>query len=625
MPVAPLPSAPPSAHHLVASCRLLLLLLLAAGLVAAAPPARAQSGPSPGGANCTNGTADGFPCRHVDLLAHLTLADLSATASSANDIWGWTDAATGREYALIGLSDATAFVDVTNTRNPTVVGLLPTRTAASLWRDVKVHADHAYIVSEAFAHGMQVFDLTQLRGVANPPVAFTETAHYGRFGSAHNLVINEDTGFAYAVGITGAQTAPSGAQCGPGLHIIDLATPAAPQFAGCYNDLATGRAGGGYTHDAQCVVYDGPDTAYQGREICIGSNETGISIADVTAKSSVTKIANGFYPRTGYAHQGWLSEDHRYFFLDDELDESGGLASRTRTIVWDLADLDNPFVLAEHLGTTTAIDHNQYVKGGFLFQANYRSGLRILDITDPAAPVEAGFFDTFPADDAPAFDGAWSVYPFLPSGHLLVSSIGEGLFVLDASSALPVELAAFEAQVDADGRTADLAWRTISETNNAGFYVEHDAPTGSGWTALGFVEGAGTTTEAQRYRFTTPPLGVGTHRFRLRQVDFDGTATRSDPVSVELGITGAYEITGPFPNPTRGASTLRLAVAERQPVRVALYDALGRRVRTLHDGPLAPGDPLTLDLDTGGLASGVYLWRITGRTFSTTRRLVVAR
>ena len=97
-------------------------------------------------------------------------------------------------------------------------------------------------------------------------------------------------------------------------------------------------------------------------------------------------------------------------------------------------------------------------------------------------------------------------------------------------------------------------------------------------------------------------------------------------MSEALGITGAYAATGPFPNPTsRGASTLRLAVREAQPVTVTLYDVLGRRVRTLHDGPLAPGDPLTLDLDTGGLASGVYLWRITGRTFSTTRRLVVAR
>jgi choice-of-anchor B domain-containing protein len=271
---------------------------------------------------------------------------------------------------------------------------------------------------------VQIFDLTRLRNV---PVftTFSEDGRYTGVSSVHNIAINEATGFAYAVGSNGG-----GNTCGGGLHMLDLSNPSSPAFAGCFADASTGRTGTGYTHDAQCVVYAGPDATYAGREICIGSNETAISIADVTDKGAPMALSTGYYPDARYVHQGWLTEDHRYFIQNDELDEATGVVSLTRMLVWDVTDLDDPVLVTEHPGPTPAIDHNVYIRDGIAYQSNYHFGLRLVDLATPVTPVEAGYFDTYLADDATGFNGSWSNYPFFASGIIVVTSSEEGLFVL---------------------------------------------------------------------------------------------------------------------------------------------------------------------------------------------------
>ena len=379
---------------------------------------------------CTDGATGPFDCSQVDLVAFVPLAALGAGPGAiVNDIWGWTDPETGTDWALVGRSDATAFVDLSDPADPRYAGELPLTEGAieNLWRDIKVYRDHAFIVADgAGSHGVQIFDLTRLRDATGPPATFSETARYDGIHSAHNIVVNEETGTAFAVG-----SSMGGETCGGGLHMIDIRTPAEPVFLGCFADATTGRARTGYSHDAHCVVYRGPDEDYQGREICFGANETALSIADVTDRDNPVAIARGEYPNVGYAHQGWLTEDHRHFFMGDELDEVQGGVDRTRTLIWDVTDLDDPLLLKEHFAETGAIDHNLYVRGNRLYQANLMSGLRVLDISDVENPVEIGFFDTVP-DDAglPAFGGAWSNYPFFESGIVVVSSWGEGLFVV---------------------------------------------------------------------------------------------------------------------------------------------------------------------------------------------------
>jgi choice-of-anchor B domain-containing protein len=297
--------------------------------------------------------------------------------------------------------------------------------------------DHAYIVSDAAReHGMQVFDLAKLRQYSGTPITFMPDTTYHHIASAHNIVINESTGFAYPVGSSGG-----GETCGGGLHMIDIREPKTPKFAGCFADPQTGSAGTGYSHDAQCVMYHGPDPEYQAREICIGSNETAISIADVTDKTNPKAISRASYPNVQYTHQGWLTDDHRFFYVNDEGDEISGVVPRTRTLVWDLTDLDDPVLVKEHLGEVEASDHNLYVRGNLMYQANYASGLRILDITDPANPREVGFLDTNPfGDNSAGFSGAWSNYPFFQSGVIAVSSIEQGLFLVRYTPPRPISI-----------------------------------------------------------------------------------------------------------------------------------------------------------------------------------------
>ncbi len=368
---------------------------------------------------CVDGTADVYSCERVDLMAVIQPPELGSTAG--NDIWGWTDPKTSREYALIGLRNGVAFVDVTDPENPSHVGSLPSHggvSNTSAWRDVKVYGTTAYVVQDypQMPHGLQVFDLTRLRSVTSTPTTFTEDHHIQDFARSHNLVINEASGFLYAVGTESSV-------CSGGLTMYDLSNPIEPDNAGCFS-------GDGYTHDAQCVIYQGPDADHVGDEICFASNEDTVTIVDVTDKKNPVQLSRTPYDNVGYSHQGWLTEDHRYFVHDDESDELAfGHNSKTR--VFDVSDLDHPVAAPSFLSHLPASDHNLYIVGDFAYQANYRAGLRILWIDPDSATLhEVAHFDTYPDNDHAATSGAWSVYPFFASGTVLVSDINRGLFIL---------------------------------------------------------------------------------------------------------------------------------------------------------------------------------------------------
>ena len=372
--------------------------------------------------SCTGGMAGGYPCSNIDLMAFLPLDQIGG--GNGNDIWGWTDVVTGKEYAIMGLTTGTAFVDISDPVNPVYMGHLPPHTgvSGSSWRDIKTYNDHAFIGSEALNSGMQVVDLTQLRDIVSPPVTLVETAFYLGFSTSHNIVINEDSGFAYGVGLNSGN-------CARGLHFVDIVNPANPQSAGCFSS-------DGYTHDAQCVNYNGPDTAYSGKEICFAYNEDTLTIVDVSNKSAPVQISRTGYANRGYSHQGWLTDDQAYLLLDDELDERNvSSVTNTRTLIWNVTDLDNPVHQGDHAGVSTSIDHNQYIIGDYSYQANYTSGLRILDISDIANNnlSEVAFFDIYPANDNSNFNGAWSVYPYFASGNVIVSGIEQGLYILRPS------------------------------------------------------------------------------------------------------------------------------------------------------------------------------------------------
>jgi choice-of-anchor B domain-containing protein len=386
--------------------------------------------------NCAEGAVGEFACGQTNLLALVPTAEMGGGTSRLNTVWGWTDPLTGKEYAIVGRSDGTSFLDVTVPTRPRYLGNLPkTKEApATVWREFKVMHNHVYIVSDgAPRHGMQIFDLTRLRNVRTPQT-FTPDVTYDKVSAAHNVAVDSAT---HTVFITGANA--GGETCGGGLHMVDARDPKNPVFLGCFQDMGTGFAGTGYSHDVQCTIYHGPDTRYTGREICFGGNETHLSIGDVTDKSRPVAIGRATYPDFGYIHQGWLSEDHKYFYVNDELDELQGKASAgTRTMIFDVSKLDDPVVAGQFIGTTKATDHNLYIRGDRMYQSNYEAGLRIIDIADRLNPKEVGYFDVVPmGTNGPGFGGTWNNYPYFKSGTILVSSAREGLFLLkDQSTAL---------------------------------------------------------------------------------------------------------------------------------------------------------------------------------------------
>ncbi len=375
---------------------------------------------------CENGMAGPYPCNGYDLMGNINTETLGGTADAeGSDIWGWTDPTNGDEYALVGMTNCTAFVNVTNPTNPVFLGRLNSAAGTNFWRDIKVYNNYAFIVADGVGnHGMQVFDLTRLRNVANAPETFTADASYDGVGSCHNIVINESEAVAYLVGCTSTN--------GGGPIFIDISNPLTPTSLGDYT-------AGGYSHDAQVITYNGPDTDYTGKEIYVGSNGNTdkVVILDVTDKNNVIAISDFTYPQTAYAHQGWFTDDHRYFILGDEVDEQS-FGFNTKTLVFDFNDLDNPVASSTYLGPTAAIDHNGYVKGNEYYLSNYRAGMRVLDISNIGATsnsmTETGYFDTFPSSDSASFNGVWSLYPYFASGNIILGDIEKGLFIVRKSS-----------------------------------------------------------------------------------------------------------------------------------------------------------------------------------------------
>jgi choice-of-anchor B domain-containing protein len=353
------------------------------------------------------GPAGDFPADGLELYAWIPLNQMPGNHDQGNDCWGYVSPS-GREYAIYGGANGYVFVEITDPGSPSIIGFV--QGPNSTWHDVKIIGDHAYGVSEA-GSGIQVMDLSNID--AGEVIHVGNVTNQGH-SSTHNIASNPDSGYLYLCG---------GNVGNGGLVAVSLANPDAPVLAGGWTDA--------YVHDAQIVTYT--EGKYAGKEIafcCCGT--AGFRIVDVTDKDDMHTIGQIFYPGQGYGHQGWLSEDRTLFYLDDEFDEGDGIVQSTTTHVFDVTDLSNPDHIATFTNGSDAIDHNLYVRGNLIFEANYRSGLRVYDAgEDPLAPTEIAYFDTYPENDNTSYNGAWSTYPFFPSGTVIVSDREKGLFILN--------------------------------------------------------------------------------------------------------------------------------------------------------------------------------------------------
>jgi choice-of-anchor B domain-containing protein len=511
--------------------------------------------PSMGPTPCEGGKAGPFECENIDLLSFTSHTEFDSAGIS--DIWGWTDPADGGEYVMMGKTNGTAFFNITDPTAPLYLGEIPNPSPdQQVWHDIKVYKDHAFIVSESETHGMVVFDLTRLRGLgaSDGTVRFTPDATYELTSAAHNLEINTATGYAYIVGGNAGIVAPD--QCLSGLHMVNIQNPKNPVFAGCYSAEGgpgtAARVVGGpvqenspaaYVHDTTCVIYDGPDTEHHGKEICFNSAEDKVVIADVTNKLAPKTLGFTSYENIAYAHQGSLTADKAFLLVNDELDELRvEEVETTRTMVLDVRDLDAPTLHFVHEHETTAIDHNNYVHEGFVYQSNYSAGLRVLDVANvpDRSMTEVAFFDTYPSHTNPTFDGTWSNYPFFESGTVAVSGRQEGLFLVKvrdevlnpAPSSEPLSITCTDCPLEIRAGESGTARFDVTGAGESPEVTVADVP--AGWTAT--VDGVRVTVEVPvRERAGTSTLTVTVTR--------DGESA-SAPLPVEV-VKGRPSDKGP--------------------------------------------------------------------------------
>ncbi|HEX6255568.1 MAG TPA: choice-of-anchor B family protein [Euzebyales bacterium] len=392
----------------------------------------------------------------LEFLGQLTNAELGVErliftgASWLSDIWGWTSPDTGDEYALVGTSSGVAFVRVTDPADPEFLGLLPTTepdTIRNFWWDIKTYQDHAYITTEVRGAGVAIVDLTQLDGrtrvePGTDAAVITPVGRYDDAGyvSAHNISINTDTGYAYLTGVA-KDAAVDPDFIAESLVVLDLTNPAQP--------VEVAQIGGIDSHDAQVVSYAGPDADHQGAEIAVVFNggDLEVGIYDVSDKSAIEELSTTTYPGASFTHQGWLTEDHSYLLVGDEEDELFGISDpqnedlpdTARTYIFDVRDLDAPEFIGFYDSPAASIDHNLFVDGTNVWQANYTAGVRVLDASDVADGVltEIAHMDTEPrlpnrsmSQNINIFAGPWGVYPFFESDTVIASDGLNGLILM---------------------------------------------------------------------------------------------------------------------------------------------------------------------------------------------------
>lgn len=451
---------------------------------------------------CVNNLAGAFECNNIDLLAHIPLGEFSSSPRAGNDIWGHVDLNNGDEYAIIGLDNGVAVVNVTEPTNPIEVGTIRGKT--NIWRDIKVYQyfdktlnlwrAYAYATIDGSVDYVTVIDLNHL------PNSISLVQKNKAVTKAHNVYIsNVDhtlnialSGMTPTLQITGANTF-SGA-----FHSYSLADPENISL------LTTQSAGSGYTHDGASLLItdERASTDCQSTtdtcSVFIDFNEQDMKLWDISDASTSKLLGAAEYSDVSkanmYVHSGWGSEDKQYVFLHDEFDEyKGGLNSTVR--IFSISDLKNPIQVGQWTGSTRAIDHNGFVRGNRYYMSNYERGLTVLDISNPAMPTEIGFFDTFTPSNSASFNGAWGAYPFLPSGNILVSDINSGLYVLKdntlASSQGKLSFTQTTQQA-AQGEILELTVNRIDSSNTAtSISVAYEILAGSATEASDYIVNSG--------------------------------------------------------------------------------------------------------------------------------------
>lgn len=338
-----------------------------------------------------------------------TIIGSSAHDNRYNEIWGF--AINGFEYAILGSTKGTHIIDVTNPADPTEAFFVPGRSNGPhiIHRDYHDYQGYLYAIADEGSSSLQIMDLNSL-----PDTLTVVYDSQELIVTAHNLFIDTSSAIMY---LCFAQGGTSGFSP---LRTVDLSNPLEPAYINSFNTFGTN-----YTisqvHDAFVVN----DTAF------LNCGPGGLVIADFKSPSAPVTLSilrPSDYPQAGYNHSGWISNNHRYYYMADE---NHGLDIK----VVDLQDIANPTIVHTfnaEAASSTSIPHNLIVSCDRLYVSYYYDGYQVYDISNPALPNRIEAYDTYLLADGNAYKGAWGVFPYLPSGNVLVSDMQTGLFVFES-------------------------------------------------------------------------------------------------------------------------------------------------------------------------------------------------
>jgi choice-of-anchor B domain-containing protein len=464
-----------------------------------------------------------------------------------NDIWGYSTPDNGREYAIMGSLTKVHFIDITNPDAPVEVEAIA-GGGSSLWRDMKTYSKYAYSVADqnTTTEGLMVFSLSDL---PNSVTKVLQTTAF--FERCHNIFIEEATGRLYAAGCNTQSS---------GLIVLDLTTdPANPTL------LASVALSGNYVHD----VFVRNNIAFCSH----GFN--GLYAYDMTLPGSPMTLGSlSGYAETGYNHSSWMTGDgNRLVFCDETHGSSVKIA--------DIQDLENMSVISLFKSAllaplhTNSIAHNPFIKGDSVYVSYYHEGVQVFDISNPADVQRVAYYDTHTThSNYGGYDGAWGVYPFLPSGNIIASDTKTGLYVLSfpPASPLPVEWGGFNARVEEQG--IRLNWETITERDNAGFEVERSTD-GRQFQTIDHIPAQGNSTSPQSYAALDRLPAPGLNYYRIKQLDFDGGYAYSQIASVSFyGKENSIRL---YPTMVSVGDPVSISVGETylSPALISVFDVAG--------------------------------------------------
>lgn len=535
----------------------------------------------------------------LDTVRHLNVR----SGGGYSAIWGYT-APDGREYAILGCNGSsgraagTSIIDITNDTSPREVAFIS--GPASSWREMKTYKHYAYVVSEASNSGVQIIDLSALPDTASLVRTFTYTSGTRNTGRNHTITITD--GFMYLNG--SANWSPGG------ILIFDLrGDPLVPEYVGMYQPE--------YIHDSYVLR----DTIYAS---AINSNG-GLYIADAKDKTNVRTIGKITYTGSG-THNTWVTKDRRYVITTDEI---GGTPKTLK--FWDIGSL--PAIPSNPVTTFTPVPgqivHNVTVRGDYAYVAWYSAGVRVVNVSNPAQPSDAGGYDTSPSTSG--YSGIWGIYPYFPSGKIIGGDMGNGLWVFRFSDLSPRRAVRLLGPSNADtlnGTSAVFRWTKAADLLKDPHWYEVSL-SGPGidtmWVSadsISLFAGLSRLQNGQSYtwRVTTRDEWNTTPSAET----FSFIYKAAGPTGVRSEVPLEFELSQNYPNPFNPATKIDFSVPAAGLTTLKVYDMLGKEVATIVNEVLPEGFHFRT-FNAANLASGVYVYKLQSGGFVQTRRMVVLR